>query len=208
MAMNKIEHNYKADEDFPDPVFIIFNMPAGFAGCIRAAGRRQTAGRMHMVNTGASICRRNSMRIPIKILICPGRSAGFACIIWMHSRTSLHALSKIAYVEILDKNNRPVLQEKISLKPGESHGSLIIPASISSGTYIFRAYTSWMKNFGPEYYFEKAIRIINPHKLEPDSSYSKNKEIRSSVFSGRRKPGAADRIESRIPDNRCLWTWA
>lgn len=64
-------------------------------------------------------------------------------------------LSKIAYVEILDKNNRPLLQEKISLKPAESHGSLMIPSSVSSGTYIFRAYTSWMKNFGPGYYFEK-----------------------------------------------------
>jgi hypothetical protein len=91
-------------------------------------------------------------------------------------------LSKIAYVEILDKNNRPVLQEKISLKPAESHGSLMIPSSISSGTYIFRAYTSWMKNFGPGYYFEKAIRIINPHKLEPDSSIAKIKRYDLQFF--------------------------
>ncbi len=92
------------------------------------------------------------------------------------------ALSKIAYVEILDKNNRAVLQEKISLKPAESHGSLLIPAGISSGTYIFRAYTSWMKNFGPEYYFEKAIRIINPHKLEPDSTTVKIKRYDLQFF--------------------------
>jgi len=91
-------------------------------------------------------------------------------------------LSKIAYVEILDKNNRPVLQEKISLKTGESHGSVIIPASISSGTYIFRAYTSWMKNFDPAYYFEKAIRIINPHKLETDSSIAKIKKYDLQFF--------------------------
>src|SRR5580692_11544403 len=71
------------------------------------------------------------------------------------------SLSKIAYVEILDRNNRTMLQQKVSLKPGESNGSMIIPVNIPSGTYKLRAYTNWMKNFDPEYYFEKSIRIIN-----------------------------------------------
>ena len=82
-------------------------------------------------------------------------------------------VSKIAYVEILDKNNRPVLQQKVSLKPAESESSMIIPVSLASGTYIFRAYTNWMKNFSPENYFEKAIRVINPNFLQPDSSIVK-----------------------------------
>ena len=59
------------------------------------------------------------------------------------------SLSKIAYVEILDRNNRPMLQQKVSLKPGESNGSMIIPINIPSGTYKLRAYTNWMKNFEP-----------------------------------------------------------
>ena len=41
------------------------------------------------------------------------------------------SLSKIAYVEILDRNNRPMLQQKVSLKPGESDGSMIIPVKHS-----------------------------------------------------------------------------
>ena len=83
------------------------------------------------------------------------------------------SISKVGYVEILDKNNRPVLQEKVSLKPGEADGSLVIPKTIPTGTYKFRAYTNWMKNFGPEYFFEKAVRIINPANLQPDSSIVK-----------------------------------
>ena len=82
-------------------------------------------------------------------------------------------VSQIAYVEILDKNNRPVLQQKVSLKPNESEGSLFIPVNLVSGTYIFRAYTNWMKNFGPDNFFEKAIRIINPKMLQPDSLIAK-----------------------------------
>ncbi|HEV3221955.1 MAG TPA: hypothetical protein VGZ90_03715 [Puia sp.] len=92
------------------------------------------------------------------------------------------SLSKIAYVEILDRNNRTMLQQKVSLKPGESNGSMIIPINIPSGSYKFRAYTSWMKNFGPEYFFEKAIRIINTKNLQADSTLRKIKKYDVQFF--------------------------
>ncbi len=92
------------------------------------------------------------------------------------------SLSKIAYVEILDRNNRPMLQQKVSLKPGESNGSMIIPVNIPSGTYKLRAYTNWMKNYDPEYYFEKAIRIINTKNLQADSTLRKIKKYDVQFF--------------------------
>ena len=92
------------------------------------------------------------------------------------------SLSKIAYVEILDRNNRPMLQQKVSLKPGESNGSIIIPINIPTGTYKFRAYTSWMKNFSPEYFFEKTIRIINTKNLQTDSTLRKIKKYDVQFF--------------------------
>ena len=101
----------------------------------------------------------------------------------MHPIIRQLSISKIGYVEILDKNNRPVLQEKISLKPGEADGSLIVPGyDLPTGTYKFRAYTNWMKNFGPEYFFEKAIRIINPVNLQTDSSITKIKHYDIQFF--------------------------
>jgi hypothetical protein len=76
-------------------------------------------------------------------------------------------VSKVAYFEILDADNRPVLQTKIALKDGEGNGSLFLPATINSGNYNVRAYTQWMKNFSPEYFFHKRIGIINSfRKLE------------------------------------------
>ncbi|HET7002684.1 MAG TPA: hypothetical protein VFI33_15275 [Puia sp.] len=92
------------------------------------------------------------------------------------------SVSKIAYVELLDKNNLPVLQQKVSLKPEESDGSMIIPVNISSGTYRLRAYTSWMKNFSPDYYFEKSIRIINPQNLQPEPASSGTKKYDIQFF--------------------------
>ncbi len=82
-------------------------------------------------------------------------------------------ISKIAYVELLDNSNKPVLQQKVSLKPGEASGSFIIPPGILTGNYRFRAYTRWMRNFGPDYFFSKTISIVNPHKLEADSAAKK-----------------------------------
>ncbi|WPU94668.1 hypothetical protein SNE25_03925 [Mucilaginibacter sabulilitoris] len=77
-------------------------------------------------------------------------------------------LSKVVYVDVLDNNNNAVLQAKIAMKNGIGSGSLYIPVSLSNGNYKFRAYTNWMKNFSPDYYFEKNILIVNPLK-SPDA---------------------------------------
>lgn len=87
---------------------------------------------------------------------------------------SLHRptdLSKVAYLEILDKANQPVLQSKVALQDGFGNGSLFLPASLVAGNYTFRAYTNWMKNLGADFYFQKRITIINPFKkLELEKS--------------------------------------
>lgn len=70
-------------------------------------------------------------------------------------------LSKVAYLEWLDKNNKPVLQTKIGLNDGHGHGSIFVPLTIRSGNYKLRAYTSWMKNYGEDWFFEKAITVVN-----------------------------------------------
>lgn len=73
-------------------------------------------------------------------------------------------ISKVVYVEILDRDKRPVLQSKIGVKNGYGSGSLFLPALIDGGNYTLRAYTSWMKNFSAEYYFHTSFSIINPFK--------------------------------------------
>ncbi len=73
-------------------------------------------------------------------------------------------LSKLAYVDVLDGQNKPLLQAKISLRNGSGSGSLFIPVTASSGAYRLRAYTALMKNFGPETYFEKPLTIFHPQQ--------------------------------------------
>jgi hypothetical protein len=74
-------------------------------------------------------------------------------------------LSKLAYVELLGKNNKPVIQAKIGLNEGDGNGSFYLPVTIESGVYTLRAYTNWMKNAGPEYFFEKTLTVVNTRAL-------------------------------------------
>lgn len=82
--------------------------------------------------------------------------------------------SRLAYIEIIDKEQKPVLQAKISIDNGRGNGSLYLPVSLPSGNYQFRAYTNWMKNYSPDYFFEKSISIVNtlkkPEKPKSDDS--------------------------------------
>ncbi len=69
--------------------------------------------------------------------------------------------SKIAYFEILNSENMPVVQERVRLDNGSGPGHIYLPDTISSGKYTLRAYTNWMKNFMPDNCFSKTMIIQN-----------------------------------------------
>jgi len=71
-------------------------------------------------------------------------------------------VSKVMYVEVLNSQNQTILSDKIFLEKGKSHGTVYIPRSIQTGIYYIRAYTRWMTNFPPDYYFTDKIFIVNP----------------------------------------------
>ncbi|MBF9235858.1 hypothetical protein I2I05_00470 [Hymenobacter sp. BT683] len=70
-------------------------------------------------------------------------------------------LSSVAYVEIINAEQQPVLQGKIELKNATGQGSFLLPTSMPAGRYTVRAYTSWMQNAGPEAYFHTSVTVIN-----------------------------------------------
>jgi len=71
-------------------------------------------------------------------------------------------LSAILYVELLDQDNSVVNSTKILLKNGEAINSLSLPRQLKTGFYHIRAYTNYMKNFGPGTFFMKRMKIVNP----------------------------------------------
>lgn len=109
-------------------------------------------------------------------------------------------LSTVAYVEVLDNVNRAVLQTKIALNNGVGSGSLFVPASMTSGNYMIRAYTGWMKNFSPEFYFHKQITVINPfRRLEQEKRTAAAKpQVQFFPEGGTLINGVTTRIAYRI----------
>jgi len=67
----------------------------------------------------------------------------------------------LVYIELLNQENRPVVQKRILMNNGFGPGQIFIPDSLSSGTYTLRAYTNWMKNFLPDNCFMKDVKIYN-----------------------------------------------
>ena len=74
--------------------------------------------------------------------------------------------SNLAYVEILNSQNRPVMQKRIILEEGCGPGEALLPDTLSSGSYLLRAYTGAMKSFMPDGCFMKRINIYNALRTE------------------------------------------
>lgn len=108
------------------------------------------------------------------------------------------AFSSLAYAEVLDNNNKPVLRAKIALNGSEGNGSFFLPTSIQSGTYKLRAYTNWMKNFDPAFYFEKRITVINTRSGLPAAAAAPAPEIAFFPEGGNLVAGIESRIAFRI----------
>ena len=79
-------------------------------------------------------------------------------------------MSKVAYLEWLDAAGKPVLQTKTGLSAGHGDGSFYLPLSLRSGHYRLRAYTNWMKNYGPDWFFEKTLTVINARRAAEAST--------------------------------------
>lgn len=111
-------------------------------------------------------------------------------------------LSSVAYVELLDAQSKAVVQAKIALNKGKGNGSLYLPVSLTSGSYSFRVYTRWMRNFSPEFFFEERIRIINTLNAQPDmvSANEKGYDVQFFPEGGDLVSGVESKVAFRAID--------
>lgn len=71
-------------------------------------------------------------------------------------------ISKVVYMELLDKNNFPLKQLKVKIECNSGSSGFRLPDNISSGNYVIRAYTNWMKNWPADLFYYTTISVINP----------------------------------------------
>ncbi|QNH62005.1 MG2 domain-containing protein [Hymenobacter sediminicola] len=111
-------------------------------------------------------------------------------------------LSSVAYVEVLDAKNQPVLQGKVSLKNAHGAGSFALPGALASGSYTVRAYTSWMKNFSPETYFSSAVTIINTFTVSGAAPAKDSASVDARFFpeGGNLVKGLSSKVGFKVTD--------
>jgi hypothetical protein len=105
--------------------------------------------------------------------------------IYLLDRQSLNTSSesRIAYFELLNYENRPVVQKRIRIDKGFGPGQILLPDSLSSGKYLIRVYTSWMKNFLPDNCFMKDINIYNAFNVKTFRGRT-SRDARSAIPDG------------------------
>jgi hypothetical protein len=75
-------------------------------------------------------------------------------------------LSVSGYAELLNASGVPVTQCRVILDGnGAGKGLLPLPDSVSSGEYLLRGYTRAMTPYGPDHFFTRIIRVVNPYSL-------------------------------------------
>ena len=82
--------------------------------------------------------------------------------------------SRIVYLEILNTENRPVVQKRISLVNASGSGYMNLSDTLSPGYYTLRAYTNWMKNFLPGNCFSKKLAI---HHAISGKGFNRNSNL-------------------------------
>jgi hypothetical protein len=101
-------------------------------------------------------------------------------------------LSRVAFIELLNDRNVPILRRKILLENGTGEGEFVLPTNLGSGLYTLLTYTNWLKNFGEKSFHSQRIVIINPDQGLPQVSdtsdcpgiQSPGKGIKTGTHSG------------------------
>lgn len=112
-------------------------------------------------------------------------------------------LSRVAYVELLDvRSQESVLQTKVELRNGKGSGSMEL-TGLPTGTYRFRAYTRWMRNFDQRYFFDKTITVINTQNVQAERQAQEAGMVQASFYpeGGNLVEGLTSVVGFRISDN-------
>lgn len=79
--------------------------------------------------------------------------------------------ARVLYSELVTPEGRKVVGGKFMLNNSTASGTLTIPDDILTGNYFIRAYTRYMRNYGPDSFAYILIKIINPRRSEVQSEY-------------------------------------
>jgi hypothetical protein len=75
------------------------------------------------------------------------------------SSHQLSALSGAVYVDLINEKDSVVKDLKLPVTSGMVIGNFILGDEYNEGSYRIRAYTQWMRNTGPDYFFDHTFTV-------------------------------------------------
>jgi hypothetical protein len=111
-----------------------------------------------------------------------GDNIWFKLYITLGNGHRLSALSGAVNVELLDEQDSVKLWIRLPVTSGMARGDLALPDTLHQGKYRIRAYTNWMRNAGPDYYFDKQLTIGNENAPVAETKKAKEHKAAISFF--------------------------
>ncbi|GAA4508966.1 hypothetical protein GCM10023172_41930 [Hymenobacter ginsengisoli] len=111
-------------------------------------------------------------------------------------------LSKVLYVDLLSPRRQLVAQRTLRLTGGLAHGDIALPDSLPTGTYQVRAYTNWMRNAGPAFFFTRPLAIVSPTGKQAVATSSSPVDIRFFPEGGNLVEGLESEVGFKATDAR------
>src|SRR3978361_36518 len=75
------------------------------------------------------------------------------------SRHQLSALSGALYVDLITDQDSLIKSLKLPVTSGMVMGDFILGDNYKAGSYRIRAYTQWMRNAGPDYFYDHTFTV-------------------------------------------------
>ena len=107
-----------------------------------------------------------------------GDNIWFKAYVTDNRSNQLSKISTSLYVELISENDSVKKQIKLPLISGLSWGDFKLADTLKEGNYRIRAYTQWMRNAGPDFFFDKTVRIGNAwaNKVFTSTTYTFGKK--------------------------------
>jgi len=116
----------------------------------------------------------------------------------------LSALSGVCYAELIDPNDSVISRHILHLNSGTGWGDFVLPVAAKQGDYHIRAYTNWMRNAGPEYFFDKKIHIGGEPPLPAKQTVQANPDIQFFPEGGELVNGLRCKVAIKAVNTRGL----
>lgn len=113
-------------------------------------------------------------------LYAAGEKILFSAFIQTNAGINIVDSSRVLYVEIISPEGDKIAGNKFLIRNSFTFGYITIPGDLITGGYYLRAYTKFMRNYGPLTYNYTALKIVNAGRSEFQVFADKNNTAVSS----------------------------